>query len=116
MAVFDRSAAEGQELPGSTPVEEREAEAAAPAWGLVKLILFRFAFSYLFLYLMGTGAFLGLLSFIPYGGNVVGWYFQLWGVLVPWAGQHLLGLTATRHPTGSGDTMYSWVEIFCYLA
>ena len=117
MAVFDRSAAEDQELPGPTPVEEGQGRAAAaPAWGPVKRILFRFTFSYLFLYLTGTGTFLGLLGFIPYGGYVVGWYFQLWGVLVPWVGRHLFQVAATRHPTGSGDTMFAWVEIFCYLA
>jgi hypothetical protein len=80
----------------------------------VKRILFRFAFSYFFLYLLGT--FLGLLAFIPYAGIVVGWHYQLWSALVPWVGQHLLGVTATIHPTGSGDTMFSWVQIFCYLA
>jgi hypothetical protein len=113
MAVLDRSIADGQELPGSTPVEEGKPE-AAPDWGPVRRVLFRFAFSYLFLYLLPS--FLGLLAFIPYAGVVVGWYFQLWSALVPWVGQHLLAVTATLHPTGSGDSMFAWVEIFCYLA
>jgi uncharacterized membrane protein YphA (DoxX/SURF4 family) len=47
---------------------------------------------------------------------VVGWYYQLWSALVPWVGKHLFQVAATIHPTGSGDTMFSWVEIFCYLA
>ncbi|HET9211722.1 MAG TPA: hypothetical protein VFR03_15045 [Thermoanaerobaculia bacterium] len=116
MAVFDRSVEVEPEPPDAMPVEEGQREAAAPDWGQGKRILFRFTFSYLFLYLMGTGAFLGLLAFIPYGGIVVGWYFELWSALVPWVGRHLFQAAATSHPTGSGDTMYKWVEIFCYLA
>jgi hypothetical protein len=112
MAVFDRSTTVEPELTGPTP-DEREA-AAPDEWGPVKRILFRFAFSYLVLYLLST--FLGLLAYIPYGGVVVGWYYQLWSALVPWVGKHLFQAAATIHPTGSGDTMFSWVEIFCYLA
>jgi hypothetical protein len=111
MAVSDRSTTVEPELPGPTPDARA---AAAPAWGPVKRILFRFAFSYLVLYLLST--FLGLLAYIPYGGVVVGWYYQLWSALVPWVGKHLFQAAATIHPTGSGDTMFSWVEIFCYLA
>jgi hypothetical protein len=110
MAVFDRSTAVDQE-----PVEEGHGrEAAAPEWGPVRRILFRFGFAYLVLYLLST--FLGLLGFIPYGGVVAGWYFELWSALVPWAGKHLFHVDALLHPTGSGDSMFSWVEVFCYLA
>src|SRR5436309_2083545 len=111
MAVFDRSTTVEPELPGPTPDERA---AAAPAWGPVKRILFRFTFSYLVLYLLST--FLGLLAYIPYGGVVVGWYYQLWAALVPWVGTHLLKVTANFRFTGSGDSTFSWVEIFCYLA
>src|SRR5436305_3869451 len=114
MAVFDRSIAEEPELPGSAPVEEREREAAAPEWGPVKRILFRFAVSYRFLCLLTT--FLGFLAFIPHAEIVAGWYFQLWSALVPWVGRHLFQVAALPHPTGSGDTMFAWMEIFCYLA
>ena len=89
-------------------------DAAAPDWGLVRRILFRFGFSYLLLYLLPT--FLGLLAFIPYAGIAVGWYFELWAALVPWVGKHVLRVDALLHPTGSGDSMYSWTEVFCYLA
>jgi hypothetical protein len=114
MAVFDRSMTVAPELPDAVPVEEGAPEAAAPAWGPVKRVLFRFAFSYLFLYLFPT--FLGLLALIPYAGLVGGWYYQLWAALVPWVGKTLFHSTAASHPTGSGDSMFSWVEIFCYLA
>lgn len=114
MAVSDRSIADERELPGPTPVEEREREAAAPDWGPVRRILFRFAFSYLFLYLLPS--FLELLAFIHRAEIVVGRYYQLWSAVVPWVGQHLFQVAALPHPTGSGDTMYAWVQIFCYLA
>jgi hypothetical protein len=115
MAVFDRSMMVEPEPPGSTAVEEgKSLETAAPEWGPVKRILFRFLFSYLFLYLFPT--FLGTLAIIPYAGIVGGWYYQLWAAIVPWVGQHLFQTTAASHPTGSGDSMYSWVEIFSYLA
>jgi hypothetical protein len=114
MAVFDRSMTVEPEPLGATAVEEEKGLEATPEWGPVKRVLFRFAFSYLFLYLFTT--FLGLLAIIPYAYFVVGWYFRLWAAIVPWAGQHLFQTTAAAHPTGSGDSMYSWVEVFCYLA
>jgi hypothetical protein len=114
MAVFDRSMDAEPEPSGPASPEEETRQAAAPDWRPVKRVLFRFAFSYLFLYLLG--AFLGLLAFIPYAGIVVGWYYQLWSALVPWVGEHILQVAALPHPTGSGDSMFNWVEIFCYLA
>ena len=114
MAVFDRSMTIEPELPGAAPVEEGTLEAAAPEWGPVKRVLFRFAFSYLGLYLLPT--ILGILSLIPYAGILGGWYYQIWGALVPWVGKNLFHTTAASHPTGSGDSMFSWVEVFCYLA
>ena len=114
MAVFDRSLEDEPELPSSTPVEEEGTrEAAAPAWGPGKRILFRFAFSYLSLFLLSI--FVGVLSFIPRLGDAASWYYQLWIALVPWVGKHLLGVTATPHPSGSGDTMADWVAAFCGL-
>jgi len=94
-------------------MEEGSREAAAPEWGPVKRILFRCGFSYLVLYLLTS--FLGLVGFIPGAYVLMGWYFQLWPRIVPWVGRHLFGVTAAPHPTGSGDTMYGWVQIFCYL-
>ncbi len=111
MAVFDRPMTVEPEPQEPAP-EQREA--AAPEWGPGKRILFRFAFSYLALYLLPS--FLGLVGFIPHADVVLGWYFQLWPAIVPWVGRHLFHVTALPHPTGSGDTMFSWVEIFCYLA
>ncbi len=115
MAVFDRSMTVEPEPPGSAAVEEEAGRAVlSPEWGPVKRVLFRFAFSYLFLYLFPT--FLGLLALIPYASLVGGWYYQLWAALVPWVGKAVFHSTAASHPTGSGDSMFSWVEILCYLA
>lgn len=110
MAVFDRLT-ELEPEPPEAPVEEREA--AAPAWGPEKRVLFRFGFSYLVLYLLSE--FLGLLAFIPYGGVAAGWYQKLWIAAVPWVGRHLFAVTVTVHPSGSGDTMADWVQVFCFL-
>jgi len=113
MAVFDRPLEIEPEPPGSTQVEEEEREAAAPAWGPVKRILFRFAFSYLSLYLLSI--FVGVLAFVPGLGVAADWYYKLWSAVVPWVGKHLLAVTATPHPSGSGDTMADWVAAFCGL-
>ncbi|HEX4962517.1 MAG TPA: hypothetical protein VF173_16905 [Thermoanaerobaculia bacterium] len=114
MAVFDGPTTVEQELTGSSPEMARpEGAAAAPEWGMVKRLLFRFGLSYLFLYLLPS--FLGLLAYIPGGETVSGWYEALWLALVPWVGRHVFGVAALSHPTGSGDTMFGWVEAFCFL-
>jgi hypothetical protein len=81
MAMFDRSMDIEPEPPVSAPVEA--GEAAAPAWGLMKRILFRFAFSYLSLYLLSI--FVGVLSLMPHLGVAADWYYRFWSAVVPWA-------------------------------
>jgi hypothetical protein len=101
--------------PPASPVEEAHApEATAPAWGPAQKILFRFAFSYLFLYLFSS--FLELLAFIPGAGVVAEGYERIWVALVPGVSQRLFHAEAVRQVTGSGDTMFAWVESFCFLA
>ncbi|HEX4961833.1 MAG TPA: hypothetical protein VF173_13400 [Thermoanaerobaculia bacterium] len=114
MAVLDRAMTFEPELPVSTQVEEgKDREAVAPVWGPGKRILFRFGFSYLGMYLLWVLA--GLLAVIPFGGTVAGWYFSLWAKLVPWAGKHVLHADAPFQTTGSGDSTFSWVQVFCFL-
>ncbi len=113
MAVFDRSMEIEPEPPDATPAEGMDREAAAPAWGPGKRILFRFAFSYLSLYLLSI--FVGVLALLPGAGFVADWYYQVWTAVVPWVGRHLFAVSATVHPTGSGDTMADWVAVFCSL-
>ncbi|HEY4575885.1 MAG TPA: hypothetical protein VIJ26_18035 [Thermoanaerobaculia bacterium] len=113
MAVFDRPMEVEPELPVPAPVEEGKQEAAAPVWGPGKRILFRFAFSYLALYLLGE--LLGLLDFIPYGGVLAEGYQRLWAALVPWVAKRLFHAEAPLQVTGSGDTMFGWVQVLCFL-
>jgi hypothetical protein len=82
-----------------------------PAWGPVRRVLFRFLFSYLVLY-----NFPFPLSFIPvYGGVLDDSYKEILHTAVPWVGKHVLGVKALHHPTGSGDTAYDYVLLFCFL-
>ncbi|HWM94882.1 MAG TPA: hypothetical protein VN493_29275 [Thermoanaerobaculia bacterium] len=92
-------------------VEEREAEGVAPEWGLAKRIVFRFLFSYLLLY-----NFPFPLDVVPtWSQLVLQPYTDLWNVLVPWVGKHVLGVEVLHRPGGSGDTTYNYVQLLCYV-
>jgi hypothetical protein len=91
-----------------------EREAATPGWGPGKRLLFRFGFSYLVLYVLRSV--LQVLGFIPHGEAVAGWYDGFWEAVVPWAGRHLFHVEALSHLSGSGDKMFNWVQVFCFLA
>lgn len=101
------------DAPDSPAVETRN-EAAAPAWSPLRRVAFRFAFSYLALYLFSR--YLGLVGLLPYGAVVTGWHGKLWGALVPWIGKHLFHVDAPFRVTGSGDSMFSWLQVLCMLA
>jgi hypothetical protein len=113
MAMFDGSVTMDQQLPDAIVEEARASEARTAGWGPAKRILFRFGFSYFGLYLLPT--FLSLVAFIPRAEVVVGWYSNLWGALVPWVAKRVFHLSAPLHVTGSGDSMYSWMEAGCLL-
>jgi len=49
---------------------------------------------------------LEVLAQLPYG---------LWDALMGWIGESLLGVTAIRRHTGSGDTMLNYVEILAFV-
>jgi hypothetical protein len=73
---------------------------APPHWGAARRILFRFAFVYLVLYV---------------GGRFVPGYEALWDTAVPWVGKQLFQVTIpARHVTGSGDTTFDYVQVFCF--
>jgi len=117
MAVFDISTREPIDFPVPDPPQaetRNEDETAAPAWSPFRRTIFRFAFSYLALYLFLY--YLQILELAPYGETVAGWYDNFWSALVPWVGQHLLQVDAPSRATGSGDSMFSWVQILCMLA
>jgi hypothetical protein len=83
---------------------------AAPVWSPARRILFRFAFAYLVLY-----NFPYPLIYIPFVDVIVSPYQKLWRALVPWVGAHLFHVAAVFRPTGSGDSTYSYVQVFCFL-
>src|SRR5258706_790692 len=115
MAVFDISTGEAMDVPApDSPVAEARNEEEAPAWSPLRRGVFRFAFSYLTLYLLLE--YLQFLELIPSGEKVVGWYAKLWNALVPWVGMHVLHVDAPLRVTGSGDSMFSWVQVLCMLA
>jgi hypothetical protein len=115
MAVFDTSTGEAMDVPvPESPVAETTKEERVPAWSPFRRVVFRFAFSYLTLYLFVY--YLQILEVIPSVGTVAGWYDSFWNALVPWVGKHLLHVDARSRVTGSGDSMFSWVQVLCMLA
>jgi uncharacterized membrane protein YphA (DoxX/SURF4 family) len=88
-------------------------ETALPRWSLPLRIAFRFAF----VYWLATWLPFPL-GQIPGIGKLVEPYDRLWKWLVPWVARALLG---ARQPvptemTGSGDTLFAWVQLLCHLA
>src|SRR5215203_675393 len=83
----------------------------SPSWSPGKRVLFRFAFCYLVLYKL------------PFPLNLTVWgrdflakpYQDLWDWLVPWVGKHLLGLSIRIRTSGSGDKIYNYVQLLCFL-
>ena len=82
-----------------------------PVWSPLKRLLFRFACSYLVLY-----SFPFPMYYLPYAELALGWYFTLMNKLTMWVGQQVFGVTMNVVPTGSGDTAYNYVHVFCVLA
>jgi hypothetical protein len=77
----------------------------------VQRVLFRFLFSYLVLY-----NFPFPLNVIPVYGEVLDLsYKEIWRTVVPWVGEHGLGVEVRYRLSGSGDSTYSYVLLFCYL-
>jgi len=88
-------------------------ETSDPAgWSRGHRILFRFAFVYLVIYNLPFP-----LSILPIPGLeiVLQTLGEPWSNFVIWVGKHVFHVTATVHPTGSGDTMLAYVEAFCIL-
>jgi hypothetical protein len=92
-------------------VEAAPAAAAARAGSPARRVLFRFVFSYLVLY-----NFPFPLDSIPAVDPIVSPYRKLWHALVPWVGTHLFHAEISTLPNGSGDSTYSYVKVFCFLA
>jgi len=86
---------------------------AAAAWSRGQRILFQFAFVYLILYNLPFP-----LNIIPLPQLQI--FLEVlsepWSHFVIWVSLHVFHVTATVHPTGSGDTMLAYVEVFCILS
>lgn len=80
-------------------------------WRLPARVFFVFGAIYLALY-----NFLAPLQLVPGIALVVGAWERLWARIVPWVGQHLLGLAQpiAAAPNGSGDRTFDYVELFCF--
>jgi uncharacterized membrane protein YphA (DoxX/SURF4 family) len=75
-----------------------------PAWTPAQRVLFRFLFAYLVLYIFP----------FPVDGGPYGAYTKFWNDLVPRVGRQVFHVEITVHPTGSGDTAFDYVRIFCF--
>lgn len=74
-------------------------------WGPAKKVFFRFLFAYLVLF-----NFPFPLYYIPYV-NIA--YSRIWGPVVPWVGMHVFNASITTR--GGSDSIYSYVQVFCFL-
>ncbi len=87
----------------STPLENQ------PQWSVVTQILFRFVFAYFFL-MFGIPT---VLSLIPGLGDKLQ---ALLNKVVPWVGSQLLHVSCPIAAfNGSGDTTYSYLEVFFFV-
>ncbi len=93
------------------PLDDKDGS-AAPAWSPLRRFLLRFVFCYLALQLIP--AYLDLLNSLPHA-DIGGWYMDLWSAGVPWIASHILQVKAPFRLTGSSDSMFSWVEVLCFL-
>lgn len=78
-----------------------------PTWGPGKKLLFLFVFVYLVLYNFPSPLYYLHIE------QVDAWYFQLWRPLVPWVAKHVFNVTITVY--GGGDSVFAYVQIFCFL-
>lgn len=97
-------------LVANPPQAKNHNPESVPAWSPLRKALFRFLFVYFVLYFPFP------LRVIPLYGEILKEAHQeIWRGIVPWVGKHAFGVKALFHPTGSGDTAYNWVQVFCYL-
>jgi hypothetical protein len=100
--------------PTSSPSSDRDLIAKAPPkeWTLLQLLGLRFLVSYFLLY-----SFPGPIAEVPYLDIVQKPFDALWRALVPWVGAHVLRLPhpISLQPSGSGDKLFDWVQVFSML-
>ena len=81
-------------------------------WSLPRRIAFRFIFLYFVLY-----SFPFPVGTLPWTGWIAQAFVSPWNALVPWVGTHVFRLGQEIHAsfTGSGDTLFNYVEVGCCL-
>ncbi|MEP6691697.1 MAG: hypothetical protein ABJD07_11100 [Gemmatimonadaceae bacterium] len=101
-----RPVAEGSEAGTTAP------DPALAPWSPAKRVGFRLVCAYLVLY-----NFPFPLSAFPFLAKVTKPYEHAWELIVPWVGAHVLHLSKpiTVLPSGSGDTTFNYVQLFCYV-
>lgn len=93
-------------------MEDVRSAADTPRWRPAKRIAFRFVFVYFLLSILSPYGALGMLlnAVVPLQDSVGAW----WKGVVQWVGQTVFGLSAPVLRTGSGDTTFNYVEVFCW--
>ena len=94
----------GRSEPESSTMDPAKKPAdVPPAWTPARRVLFRFVFAYLMLYIFPF--------LVDWGPGEA--YVKFWEDLVPRVGRRVFHAEATVHPTGSGDTAFDYVGVFC---
>ncbi|HYO13109.1 MAG TPA: hypothetical protein VE685_07950 [Thermoanaerobaculia bacterium] len=81
-----------------------------PGAGIAKRYALRFAFLYFGLYMSPF-----LVSAIPFVDHLSAPYQKLLAAVVPWVGQRVFGVEIAYALSGSGDTMFDWVQAFTFM-
>lgn len=98
------------EAPETPEVPESSTPQPTAAWSPLKKVLFRFSFVYLVLY-----CFPFPLTVLPYAEILVKPWQTFVTALVSSVGWMAFRIDADNHPSGSGDTMFDWMQVFTWL-
>jgi hypothetical protein len=95
----------GRREPESTRMDPaKEPPADQPVWTPAQQVLFRFLCVYFVLYIFP----------FPVDGDPDGTYASLWNAIVTRVGRQVFHVEISVRPNGSGDTIYNYVQVFCY--
>ena len=92
---------------------EASSEAELPEWNVAQRIGFRFLLVYILLY-----TYPGPIDELPFTSFLSKPINAFWLKVVPWVGKSVLHLAqpVNLQPSGSGDRMFNWVQMFAMLA
>ncbi|WP_431969313.1 DoxX family protein [Nocardia sp. bgisy134] len=104
-----------------TEVLERDREDvvdSSPRWSLPARIGFRFCFAYLLLFCLTFAQILFVFTGVAMRWlpeSAIRWQMDVVEPVARWTGEHVFGVDAVIHESGSGDQTIIWVLIFCLL-